>query len=186
MWTAAAPPSSSRLEAKLDDLFSLLRSQAAEKQTHDLASASQKMAVRDPDVMVDLTTSAVRLVRPNGSSSTSSPVLEDVLSWEIPENLAEEQLYTFRSAFLPMFPFVHLPFTMSAFQFRRQKPFLWFVMICLTTKSVSQQFAMSEKIWGIISRTIVSEHMAGLDLLLGVLCFAAWFVLCGMSLCWPV
>lgn len=178
---SVATPSSTTLEAKLDDLVSLLRSQAAEKQTRDPAPAPQATTARDPDVVVDMTTSAVRLVRPNDPPSTSSLILEDVIAWEVPERLAEEQLYTFRSAFLPMFPFVHLPFTMSASQLRHQKPCLWFVMICLTTKSVSEQFAMAEKIWDIISRRIVSEHLADLDLLLGVLCFASWSVPCAIA-----
>ncbi|KAI1198256.1 hypothetical protein F5X97DRAFT_299831 [Nemania serpens] len=196
-------PSSTRLEAKLDDLVSLLRSQAVEKQTLAQAQALQTATPvnststdpytpsatsvraaynesiisappRDPDVLVDMTTSAVRLVRPSSPPPTSSPVFQDVLECEVPERLAEEQLYTFRSAFLPIFPFVDLPPSVSASQLRHQKPLLWLVILSLTTKSVSQQFAMEKMIWDIISRRIVSEHLADLDLLLGVVCFASW------------
>ncbi|KAI0873121.1 hypothetical protein GGS24DRAFT_464915 [Hypoxylon argillaceum] len=192
---AVANPSSTRLEAKLDDLVSLLRSQVVEKYplapnstpaSHNTPSdtsvttAYSRSAIpapsRDPDILVDMTTSAVRLVRPASPPPTSSfnPILEDVLAFEIPEKLEEAQLYTFRSAFLPMFPFVYLSPTVSATQLRHQKPFLWLVMLCLTTKSVSQQFDLEKMIWDIISRRIVSEHLADLDLLLGVVCFASW------------
>lgn len=47
----------------------------------------------------------------------------------------------------------------------------------LTTKFVSQQFAMEEVIWHIISRRIVAQQIAELDLLLGLVCFASWYVL---------
>ncbi|KAI1734295.1 hypothetical protein F4680DRAFT_438896 [Xylaria scruposa] len=200
---SVATPSSTGLEAKLDDLVSLLRSQAVEKQTHTLAQALQtatppnstsndsntssaisvtasynesiiSVPPRDPNVIVDMTADAVHFTRPDSPPPTSSPILEDVLACEIPESLAEEQLCTFRNAFLPMFPFVRLPLTVSASQLRHQKPCLWLVILCLTTKSVSHQFAMEEIVWGIISRRIVSEHLADLDLLLGVICFASW------------
>ncbi|KAI1112125.1 hypothetical protein F5Y14DRAFT_283342 [Nemania sp. NC0429] len=200
---SVAEPPSTRLEAKLDDLVSLLRSQAVEKQTLAQAQALQTATPvnssstgaytpsatsvtaayseslisappRDPDVLVDMTRSAVRLVRPNSPPPISSPILQDVLAVEVSERVAEEQLYTFRSAFLSMFPFVHLPPSVSASQLRYQRPFLWLVTLALTTKSVSQQFAMEEMIWHIISRRIVSEHLADLDLLLGVVCFASW------------
>ncbi|KAI0113647.1 hypothetical protein GGR51DRAFT_506152 [Nemania sp. FL0031] len=192
--TPAVASLSSQLEAKLDDIMSVLRSQVVDKYTlapaqtlqtatpptsYNTPSAASITAAsappRDPDIVVDMTTSAVRLVRPHTPPpSCHNPIFEDVLACDVTERLAEEQLHTFRIAFLPMFPFIHLPPTMSASQLRHEKPCLWLVMLCLTTKSVSQQFAMEEMIWDIISRRIVSEHLADLDLLLGVVCFASW------------
>ncbi|KAI1177059.1 hypothetical protein F4777DRAFT_543582 [Nemania sp. FL0916] len=189
-------PSSTRLEAKLDDLVSLLRSQVVEKQAqqtttppnsnstnHNTPSSTTFMAAynesidsappRDPKVMVDMTTDAVRFVRPSSPPTTSALILLDTLTYEIPESLAEEQLDTFRSGFLPMFPFVNL-FNMSASELRHQKPFLWLVIMSLATKSITKQFIMEDMIWNIISRRIVSEHLVDLDLLLGVVCFASW------------
>ncbi|KAI3323024.1 hypothetical protein HD806DRAFT_535520 [Xylariaceae sp. AK1471] len=195
------PPSSTRLEEKLDDLVSLLRSQAMEKQAQPRAQTPQLTPLstpsdnntpsttsvtmgcddssysappRGPDVAIDITTSVVHLLRPNSPHPTYSPIFDYVSLYDVSERMAEEQLYTFRSAFVTMFPFVHIPGTMSALELRHQKPFLWLVMICLTTKSVSQQFTMESTIWDIISRRIVSEHLADIDLLLGVVCFASW------------
>ncbi|KAJ3576920.1 hypothetical protein NPX13_g3552 [Xylaria arbuscula] len=201
--SAPNPMRSGNLEAKLDDLVALLRSQGVEKQSNSPTQVLQMTALpypyptdnnepsatsvtatergptafeppRDPNVIIDVTASAVRLTRPDSPPPTSSPILEDILPCAIPDNLAEEQIRTFRSAFLPMFPFVHLPLDGSASQLRHQKPFLWLVIMCLTTKSVSQQFDIEKMVWGIISRRIVSEHLADLDLLLGVICFASW------------
>jgi hypothetical protein len=129
----------------------------------------------DPDIVIDTSTSVVHLY-PASSQVFSSPVFDDVSIHQISGRIAEEQLDTFRRAFIPMFPFVHLPITLNSSELRHQKPFLWLVVMCLSTKRVAQQFAIEETIWQIISRRIVVEHLATLDLLLGVVCFAMWYV----------
>ncbi|KAI1780619.1 hypothetical protein F4818DRAFT_396279 [Hypoxylon cercidicola] len=182
-----APPIASRLEEKLDDLVTLLRSQAVEKQIHDESqrytpqstgryggSTSPTPAHQNPDVMIDTTASVIHLLRPATPEVSRSPILEDISTHQVPDRMAEDQLDLFRRAFVSLFPFVHIPATTSASEFRRQKPFLWLVMISLTTKVTSQQFAIEETIWHIISHRIVSQHLMDLDLLLGVICFASW------------
>jgi hypothetical protein len=129
----------------------------------------------NPDVVIDTSTSVVHLY-PANSQVFSFPVFNDVSIHQISSRIAEEQLDTFRGTFIPMFPFVHIPVTLSASDLRHQKPFLWLVIMCLSTKRVSQQFAIEETIWQIISRRIVVEHLQTLDLLLGVVCFATWYV----------
>ncbi|RYO85816.1 hypothetical protein DL766_003772 [Monosporascus sp. MC13-8B] len=185
------PPSATRLEEKLDDLVTLLRAQAGERQPQapeqqqapqaspgrvleGSADTMLSTLARDPDVVIDTATNVVHLLRPASPHMSLSPVLEDVSVHEVPDRLGEEQLGLFRRVFVPMFPFIHIPTTMSAAELRLQKPCLWLVIMSLTTKSVSQQFTMGETIWQIISRRIVSQHLADLDLLLGVVCFASW------------
>lgn len=73
-----------------------------------------------------------------------------------------------------MFPFVHIRGTMRAHDLRHEKPFLWLNIMALATKTVSEQFAIEETIWQIISRRIVAQHFVNMDLLLGVVCFASW------------
>ncbi|KAI1827783.1 hypothetical protein F4861DRAFT_288786 [Xylaria intraflava] len=190
-------PSSSihRLGEQLEDLVSLLRSQAVEKQaqalqltplsspngsndTPPVANTGDEPAysapLREPDVVIDTTASVVHLLRPSSPVLANSPVFDDVSTYQISERTAEEQLDTFRSFFITMFPFVHIPSTTSASELRRQKPFLWLVIMGLATKSVSQQFAIDDMIWRIISQRIVSEHLADIDLLLGLIAFASW------------
>jgi hypothetical protein len=94
----------------------------------------------------------------------------------ISDSVANGQLDIFRNAFLSMFPLVHIPVTMSASELRQEKPFLWLVIMALTTKMVSEQFAMEETIWDIISKRIVRDQLADLDLLIGVLAFTCWSV----------
>ncbi|KAK3332377.1 hypothetical protein B0T19DRAFT_415483 [Cercophora scortea] len=204
------PPTSRRIEEKLDDLVSLLRSQAGEKQDagqvpqqpqqytpqttpsapdklsptlktlvsfgDPLASAPTKTR-DDPEIAIDTDSNVVHIFRSNSPGPRSfslSPVYNDVSVHDVPDGTAEEQLATFRRVFLNMFPFVHLPPTMSASELRYEKPFLWLNIMALTTNRVAQQFAMGDTIWRIISQRVITEHLADLDLVLGLVCFAAW------------
>ncbi|KAI1251471.1 hypothetical protein MGN70_006039 [Eutypa lata] len=127
-----------------------------------------------PDVVLDTTNSVVHILRPGSPRAFPSSIHNDISIHNVPDSTAEEQLNTFRRSFLSTFPFVHIPPTTSAVELRQQKPFLWLVIMSLTTKFVSQQFAMEEVIWHIISRRIVAQQIAELDLLLGLVCFASW------------
>lgn len=187
--SAQPPVAPTRLEEKLDDLVTLLRSQAVEKHNqtpiqhqtpqltgrHD-SSTSPTPAHQNPDIMLDTTSSVVHLLRPVSPHTSPSPIIDDISFHKIPAQKAEEQLGLFRRAFVGIFPFVHIPTTTSAAELRWRKPFLWLVMMSLTTKMVSEQFSMEETIWYIISRRIISQHLVDMDLLLGVICFASWSV----------
>ncbi|KAK3379003.1 hypothetical protein B0T24DRAFT_144101 [Lasiosphaeria ovina] len=190
----------SRLEEKLDDLVSLLRSQAGEKQpqpppqlvstdlntpsttpgtictnSQSLPATPSTSANLQPQVTVDTDTSVIHVLRPAPDYPMSlSPILEDVSAHHFPALAADAQLDLFRRVFLPTFPFVHLPSSMTAADLRHQKPFLWLVVMCYTTKNAARQFAIEETVWQIVSRRVVAQHMADLDLLLGVVCFASW------------
>lgn len=206
-----APNSNSRLEEKLDDLVTLLRSQAVEKasspplplqgsqqsssSTHESpgvpemftpgtsASGTSTNAVfsspfraQDPDLMISMDKNVVHYLRPAPPLAASSPIFNDVAAHSIPEELAKESLATFRRAFITTFPFVHIPPAMSPAELRVQKPFLWLNIMALSTKMVTRQFAMEETIWKIISQRLVAQQHVSLDLLLGVICFASWYV----------
>ncbi|KAK9785895.1 putative Zn(2)-C6 fungal-type domain-containing protein [Seiridium cardinale] len=188
----APPPPlvpASRLEDKLDDLVTLLRCQV-EKQAQvsqptpqlTLGTTPSSSGIttnpatteRHPEMLVDTVHNTVQLLRPSSPSPLRSPIMEDISLHHIPEAVADEQLATFCRAFLPIFPFVHIGATMKSCELRNVKPFLWLNIMALATKSVSQQFAMEETIWQIISQRIVVQHFANIDLLLGVVCFASW------------
>ncbi|KAH8125764.1 hypothetical protein LI328DRAFT_165623 [Trichoderma asperelloides] len=196
---AQSPPHRNLLEEKLDSVISLLRSQASAKQpieqtveaspsnddtpsTRSLDDPILPSTARGPEVVIDTTESVVHLFRPTETpndppSMALSPVspialdipIDSATKWE-----AEEQLATFRRAFIPMFPFIYIPSTTSASDLRREKPFVWLVIMALTTKVVSKQFDLVDHIWKIISRRVLCEQYANLDLLLGIICFSSW------------
>jgi hypothetical protein len=181
----------SRLEEKLDDLVDLLRSQAARtkdmlESDYDTPSSLEQLenhqstpqetptgTVVNPIVAIDPDNGLVTLLS-TGTSDLTTSVLQDTSIHKISNMVAEEQFNTFRRSFIPVFPFIHVPVTMSALEFRSQKPFLWLVIMALTSKMVSQQFFLEETMWKIISRRIIQEHAVNVDLLLGVVCFASW------------
>lgn len=186
-------PMNSRLEEKLDDIVSLLRSGATVQQGHPspvslapdgglsntnspleysgIPSPSQSNC---PDVAISTAANTINLFPSSSSGSPLSIILSDVSVHAIDPGMAEEQLDIFRRGFLPMFPMIHLPSDLSSVELRTQKPFCWFVIMTLTTKQVSRQFEMESTIWHIISNRIVCQHLTNLDLLLGLICFASW------------
>lgn len=183
--------SASRLEEKLDDLVTLLKSQAETRHSQELQTSPSndyntpstthtlvEYTARTPNIAIDKSAGLVQLMRPedgsDGDGSGRSILLHDVSVYAIADTMAQQQLETFRSSFLPMFPLVHLPRTLRPTDLRQQRPFLWLVIMALTTKSVNQQFAMEDTIWQILSQRAVVQHHADLDLVLGLICFAAW------------
>ena len=114
---------------------------------------------------------------PQSNASLSPfPIVEEVPRYEIADCVAEEQLNKFRQVFLPMFPFVHIPAETSAPELHRQKPFLWLVIMSLTTKSAADQLAMGEMIRQSVSQKVVAKGDKSLDMLLGLICYLGWLV----------
>jgi hypothetical protein len=130
---------------------------------------------KDSVLLIDTATNVVDLSRPRDSDPAPSPVLFDVSVHEVPDNMAEDQLARFRNDFISIYPLVHIPAEMKPAELRRQKPFLWLVIMALTTKTISQQFAMEDTIWHVISKRIIAQHLADLDLLLGLIAFTSWY-----------
>lgn len=184
---------SGRTEEKADDIVSLLIPQLVEKQpqstgpgtssqfsSSDLNHLSPTSSGEPPaDIVIDTTTGFARIVRSGLDSSllnevTPSPMAGYVSLYDIPDATAQEQLNTFRRVFLPLFAFVHIPDSTSALQLRHQRPFLWLVIMSLTTNSAGQQIVMGDTIRRIVSQQALAEQEKSMDLLLGILCYIAW------------
>ncbi|KAK4182418.1 hypothetical protein QBC35DRAFT_510013 [Podospora australis] len=193
------PPPNTRLEDKLDDLVSILRSQATANQCHqmpslpgqqpasstthsmpsELSTTSSSLATRIlPNVVVDTTEDYIDILSPESPRSNEPllPVLADVSArfHQITDAAQEKQLDWLRDEFLPVFPFVYIPPNKTVAELRSSKPFLWLVIMALTSKVADQQFSLEETIWTVITQRIVAEHLADLDLLQGLICFGAW------------
>lgn len=140
---------------------------------------------KGPKFALDCDTNVFHMIRPDKLSTypllQDSPILKDVSTHYVSERQSEEQLAIFHQHFIPFFPFVHLDKDMKVSDLRLQKPFLWLVIMAVTNRNVGEQFAMEETIWKVISQRIVAQHHVSLDLIQGLLCFAAWYVLSGVK-----
>ena len=110
-------------------------------------------------------------------TAPSAPSVAEIVSrHHIQEEAAEEQLNTFRHVFLPFFPFVYVPEPVRAADLLVQKPFLWLLIMSLTTKSIAQQLSMCETIREVVARKAVADHDRSMDILLGLVCYLGWLV----------
>jgi hypothetical protein len=171
--------------------MTLLRTQATEKQGGQLTPTltpavsetqsaptpahvpNETNAVAEPDLVLDPDTGVIGLLQPK---DLTSPILGDIAVHDVTPMEAEEQLAFFRRCFLPEFPFVHIPESTTAKTLRQAKPFLWLVIMALTSRFAVRQFAMQATIWKIISQRAVVDYITNIDLLQGIICFNAWFV----------
>ncbi|KAF8848452.1 hypothetical protein BDZ45DRAFT_810765 [Acephala macrosclerotiorum] len=143
------------LEEKLDGLVSLLPSQATINGTQ--LGVQKALSVLSPPYYPTLTSNV---------ALPSSLIWGELSRYTISDAVAEESVDRFQHTFIPFFPFVHIPEIMSIFELRPQKPFLWLVIMFLTTRSVVLQLAMASRILQIVSKRIVAEHEKSLDLLI--------------------
>ncbi|PSR84367.1 hypothetical protein BD289DRAFT_262295 [Coniella lustricola] len=146
-----------------------------------VAAAPAIPHIKAPDVLIDMnSTSVVQLLRPSKTEEAkeTSIIHSDIEAAasvnQITGSIAEKSLARFREAFILTFPAVHIPEDMTAGELRAHKPFLWLVIMALTAKDIAVQFALEETVWSVISRRVVVQQCVSLDLLLGVVCFAAW------------
>lgn len=132
---------------------------------------SPPLATPEPDVAVDTDSGIIYFlpVRP-----APSPILDDVSSYRISASEAQKRLEVFRTYFLAYTPFVHIPPDTTPTELLQKKPFLWFMIMALSTKDVGEQFRMESTLWHIVSRRIICEHLGDLDLLQGLICFGIW------------
>jgi hypothetical protein len=142
------------LEEKLEDLVSVLRSQAIPKSSVDTAPDS------DP--------SRDALITGHTGGSLSSNLLSAAA------HVADEHLEVFRTCMLNFFPFVYIPPSSTAKDLRHERPFFWLCIMCIAAKSTSQQTAIAGQIWQIICQRVVKQNERSIDLLLGLICYIGW------------
>lgn len=168
-------PAEPQPEATAKDIRSPLEPHLGEFSSDSSSRASN-------NVVIDTTTGFARFQSPDpGDISVNRTKISTIASYvslyDIPDAIAEEQLGLFRRIFLPLFAFVHIPTNLKASDLRSQKPFLWLIIMSITTKSADQQTIMGDTIRRIVSQQVLAEQEKSLDLLLGLICYIGWFVL---------
>ncbi|KAI1267993.1 hypothetical protein F5Y18DRAFT_377094 [Xylariaceae sp. FL1019] len=84
-------------------------------------------------------------------------------------------LRRFRERLLPCFPFMNIPSSASAGEFRRDRPFLFRAIEAVTTPSVQQhKVARFEELKRVLTQAIMLENQSNLDMLQSLLTYITW------------
>lgn len=175
-----------QLEEKLDDLVSLLKTQAAAK-----ASDAQTALAHPPPIELYTPVSQQSEESTNGESDRRRALSPDPcaeMAMGTPASIlsilpcpgeptpfqAEQYLNTYRAHMARYLPFTHILPTTTSEELRRQSPFLWLCIMCVACGSTSQQTVLAESVKQIVAKKMVVEGEKSLDLLLGVLIFIGW------------
>ena len=191
-----------KLEEKLDGLVSLLKSTheigSTDRQSSTSSTPSVNLLIQDARISSlppeDLNQSNyVRLASPNlwhrHIAPPSAPNATDsytrtfnglewsTLSTPLPTvEEAENILKIFRDETHSHFPFISIPQSTSANDLCREKPFTYLAVIAITSIKLSQKMEISRIIIKQVAERVFIEAERNIDLLFGVLTFAAWFV----------
>lgn len=92
---------------------------------------------------------------------------------------AHDCFQRFRDDMLKHFPFLILPASTTAQGLRLERPFLWLCIMAISSKSSKQQMALGMEIRLALGRKLLLEGERSLDLLLGILTYAAWYLTLG-------
>lgn len=173
----------SKLEAKLDDLVTLLKS------TRAMPAAVNFKVIRGPGYAGridhgEYTTSDSPTSEEGGfySSITTSPsdqALPDGSGYEPVFRLAREPrdqdaelfLDRFRCQFVKSLPFVILSPSITARRLRQERPFLWLAIMVVASKDYSLQKSMSEAARSIFAGEAFGKGTRSMDLLLAILVY---------------
>ncbi|KAK3360511.1 hypothetical protein B0T25DRAFT_629588 [Lasiosphaeria hispida] len=174
-----------KLEEKLDDLVTLLRSSAQSSAAPGTAPPdtvpghTNPVLLPPPETDTDflapepVPTPAASL-HGNGGYPSPSSSAPPPAPGELSPIEAEKTLDRFRSEKLKYFPFVYLPETLTAAQLSAERPFLWLCIRGATTKSALGQQVIGEKIRRIVADKLIIQHEKSLEILLGLLAYMGW------------
>jgi hypothetical protein len=147
---STATPKRSKLEDKLDEVVSLLRTQRAAPVT----TSPNDQLVLTPD------SSTVP------QAITNTPRNND--------HLSRQQLIDFRTGYLHYFPFVYIPEDTTTEDLHLRYPMLCHAIRTVLTKAITQQTRLSKQLREQLAVKIVVQGERSIDLLLSLIMCIAW------------
>jgi hypothetical protein len=155
----------------------LTPSTAAASSPHDQVSQgtelSQNGAALSPFVPIGQSSS---FTQTHGSNKCQGP--NSIFSNSFMPNFAEANalLNLFRDQITPHFPFIVLPQSVSAEELYLERPFLYISILAITSRDCVQQEGLGKLVMKQLAERMFVYCERSLDLLLGVLTYAGWFV----------
>ena len=184
------PSRAAQLEDKLDNLVSMLRSSQQQQQQWQqqpnhtlhyqvaqyLPSSSDGIQSTALDSLAHAVATERDGVCVHGQQARVSPTSNGPQPGLEPwPQEADDFLAKFRT-WLPSFPFMYLPPSMTAVTLRAEKPFLWLCIMSFTCTSNSQHQYLRDRVRSEISERIIINHERSMDLLLGLVAYLGWYV----------
>jgi hypothetical protein len=175
----------SKLEKKLDGLVTLLKSAtqgapailnaiSINTPPEDLGPSSHNTTSNNRPLsnIAGVSGSHFTTATSSGSTSANSPVLHPALQPSTED--AESYLNKFRIKFTNHLPFIVISPSVTSHQLRQERPILWVCIMAAASSNSTQQIALSKEVRAIIGREAYVEGTRNMDLLLGILVYAAW------------
>jgi hypothetical protein len=141
----------SKLEDKLDEVVSLLRTQ----RTAGPTVSPDESLIPTPD-------------------SSIPPAAAAVDHYAVSERMSGRQLADFRDNHLPCFPFMYLPDNVSTDYIQLHYPILCLAIRVVCTKAITQQSPLSKQLREILASKIIVYGERNMDLLLSLIISIAW------------
>ncbi|KAI1647891.1 uncharacterized protein F4817DRAFT_336245 [Daldinia loculata] len=172
-----------RLEEKLDELMSNLKSQKDTRETHiedEVNYHDEQQGALESNTEVPSATiaSSVPATQRPGETTTFdiTKISSSSISYsdETSPLEAEDLLRKFRDETAGFLPLVYIPPYARAQQLREMYPFLWLTIMCTVSASPRKRTALSEQAKNIIVLKVVMYREKSIDLLLGLLVFVGW------------
>ena len=189
-----------KLEEKLDGLVTLLRSAAATGTPGIFNAASVNLAVEDlvpssyghpsgspaADSIGYNFNSSLHTGRglpdsvftPAASSSSGSASANplSLIHPTLEPSAEDAELYLdrFRTGFVKHLPFIVISPSMTAYQLRQERPYLWLCIMTVASTRSTQQILLSKEVRAVFGREAYLEGTRNMDFLLAVLTYATW------------
>jgi hypothetical protein len=113
----------------------------------------------------------------NNSNSKSSPENQfEVDELDLGSEDPDELLAIFRNEMSPSFPFITMTEFTRAEDLRRDRPSLYTAIMAVTTRNTPQADALGKAFLKQLAERMVVNGERNMDLLLGCLTYAAWYV----------
>ncbi|KAL2820128.1 hypothetical protein BJX63DRAFT_338686 [Aspergillus granulosus] len=153
-----------QLESKYESLLALLQQRMPPPSA---APVTPQPALLSNTVMQQPSPSETMMPPPSGLPVVYPAPTDDLRN-------PEEVLALFRDHMLRFCPFIYLPPTVSAQYLQTERPFLWQAISAVTTRSFSEKLMRAQQFKTTLAQATVVENRSSIDLLLGVLTYAAW------------